>query len=516
MALDGLQAKANVGSGTDQLAGRVVGGKFAGAVILVDENGLEISGANPLDVALAAPVEIANDSGNPIPVSGTVKLATSNGADVTVANPLPVEIDGTINVNQADAASSGNLSIVGSTVTVSLNAMASLAIQMRASTVPAFAGTIMFEGTVNGTDWESIRGFYAGSVGESYTQVDQTLVNNIFRFTVAGFSQVRARLSTLTLGNADVWMRASAPTSTVFAASAVPVLTQRRDANTTPVADGENARFFSDETGRLKVSTHPGSYDIVTGNITANGQTAVCPCSRGSNIIAHMVATSLVGHNATFEGSIDSTNGTDGAWFAIDAKRTNANTVELVTGVLAATPAYAWELSVNGFKYIRVRATAHTSGTAAWKFQQAPYATEPIPASQVSGTQPVSGTVTATVTGGTVLPVTPTTTFTNSAASTNPTSIKASAGTLWSAIVSNINASTRYVKFYNLATAPTVGTSTPVFTVAVPSGGTVTVTGGSNGIRFATGIGLAITAGAADSDTAAVAAGDVKVATSFT
>jgi hypothetical protein len=163
--------------------------------------------------------------------------------------------------------------------------------------------------------------------------------------------------------------------------------------------DGDYTNLKCDEAGRLKVAAQPGKYALVTGSITTNGGTVFCECSRGSNIIAHVVATSLVGHNATFEGSIDSTDGTNGAWFAIDAKRTNANTVELVTGVLAATPAYAWELSVNGFNYIRVRATAHTSGTALWKFQQAPYATEPVPVTQVTAAQPVSGTVTATVAG---------------------------------------------------------------------------------------------------------------------
>jgi hypothetical protein len=173
------------------------------------------------------------------------------------------------------------------------------------------------------------------------------------------------------------------------------ILAQRRDSDTpTTSADGDYATLKMDEAGRLKTASQPAAYPLVTGNITANAQTVFIDCSRGSNIIAHMVATSLVGHNCTFEGSIDSTNGTDGAWFAIQAARTNANTPELTTGVLAATPAYGWELSVNGLKYIRVRATAHTSGTATWKFQQAPYATEPIPVAQVTATQPVSGTVT--------------------------------------------------------------------------------------------------------------------------
>jgi hypothetical protein len=112
-------------------------------------------------------------------------------------------------------------------------------------------------------------------------------------------------------------------------------------------------------------------------------------------------------------------------------------------------------------------------------------------------------------------PTTPSTTFINSAATTNATSIKASAGTAYSIIASNTNAAARYVKFYNLATAPTVGTSTPVFTMAIPTGGTVMFDTGATGMRFSTGIALAITGAAADTDTTVIVASDVKVAISF-
>ena len=120
--------------------------------------------------------------------------------------------------------------------------------------------------------------------------------------------------------------------------------------------------------------------------------------------------------------------------------------------------------------------------------------------------------------GGTtaILPVTPTTTFTNSLATTNALLIKSTGGTLWSAVVSNTSAAARFLKFFNLTGAPTVGTSVPVFTVPIPPGGTVLVNGGSNGIRFGTGISLAITGAAGDLDTTAIGAGDVKVATTFT
>ena len=55
MALDGLTAKANTGAGTDTLAGRSVGGKFVGAVMLTDSTGAEIaSPATEATLAAAA------------------------------------------------------------------------------------------------------------------------------------------------------------------------------------------------------------------------------------------------------------------------------------------------------------------------------------------------------------------------------------------------------------------------------------------------------------------------------
>lgn len=100
-----------------------------------------------------------------------------------------------------------------------------------------------------------------------------------------------------------------------------------------------------------------------------------------------------------------------------------------------------------------------------------------------------------------------------SAASTNATSLKASAGTLYSITAFNLNAAVRYLKFYNKASAPTVGTDTPVATFAIPASATgagFTITF-PFGFDFSTGIAYATTTGAADSDTAAVAANEIFV-----
>ena len=134
------------------------------------------------------------------------------------------------------------------------------------------------------------------------------------------------------------------------------------------------------------------------------------------------------------------------------------------------------------------------------------------PVYQVGGvataTQAISGTVTATNT-------TPTASNINSAATTNAAAVKTSAGTLFAVVASNSGAGAAYVKYYNKASAPTVGTDVPLITIHVPAGGTVTVPIGTLGHRFATGIALAITGAMADSDTTAVAANQVKVLTSY-
>jgi len=163
--------------------------------------------------------------------------------------------------------------------------------------------------------------------------------------------------------------------------------------------DGDYTNLKVDEEGRLKVASKPASYADITGDITAvqatigtpvAGGTVAGDVSRASNVMMFCTGT-FAGVNCTFEASLQATG--DANWFGIQAVRTNANTIETTTGVLGAQPAYAWELSVNGVKRVRVRATARTSGTQSWIFVLGTYATEPIPAAQISGTQPVSGTV---------------------------------------------------------------------------------------------------------------------------
>jgi hypothetical protein len=150
----------------------------------------------------------------------------------------------------------------------------------------------------------------------------------------------------------------------------------------------------------------------------------------------------------------------------------------------------------------------------------------PLPVVQtVAGpTQPVSGTVTANIGTGAIAAGTnaigdvgvqyrasnagaASGAHVVSAATTNPTVIKASSGRLLGWCLTNNAAAKVYVKFHNQTTSPTAGTGV-VRSVGIPAGGTVVFTL-EGGIEFTTGIAMTIVTGAADSDATAVAANDV-------
>lgn len=296
------------------------------------------------------------------------------------------------------------------------------------------------------------------------------------------------------------------------------ILAQRRDADSGAAsADGDYVTFKMDEAGRLKVSAAPANQPAVSGNITANGQTVFMDTSRTSNITIHCTGTfSTI--NVAFEGSLNSTNGTDGNWFGVQAVRTNANTIETTTGNLSAAPVYGWELSVNGLNWFRVRATAFTSGTQAWRFQPAPYATEPVPAIQAhpvtgSGNFNTAAQAGTNLMGDVGIQVRGNATGAASihhivsAATTNAAIVKAGGGRVFGFSLANTTSAWQYVKLHNIATAPTAGAGV-VMTIGIPPNGKAQQSIPA-GIGFATGIGRTIVTGAADADATATTAASV-------
>lgn len=130
-----------------------------------------------------------------------------------------------------------------------------------------------------------------------------------------------------------------------------------------------------------------------------------------------------------------------------------------------------------------------------------------------------SGAIAVTVTGGTVgmtsTALAPSATAggtnaykTTAAASTNAANIKTTAARVYGYRYTNTSAATKFVRLYNKATAPTVGTDSPIMVIPVPAGQSV-ATEFAYPVAFASGLGISVTGAAADLDATAVAVNDV-------
>jgi len=201
----------------------------------------------------------------------------------------------------------------------------------------------------------------------------------------------------------------------------------------------------------------------------------------------------------TFEGSNDEINPTN--WFQILSSNTaNGN---LATNTNAVGMWYIPGVS----KWFRVRVSAYTSGTVNVGVL---FSVDQLPSIQNSN-QVVSGTVAIssgsislsprTSGGATIAKI-------KSAATTNATVVKASAGVIHGWALSNTTASARFLKLYKKATAPVPGTDVPSSTYLLPANAT-TFFDSEIGMNMPTGIGYAITTGVAEADTTATGVDDV-------
>ncbi|WP_028449688.1 hypothetical protein [Chitinibacter tainanensis] len=95
------------------------------------------------------------------------------------------------------------------------------------------------------------------------------------------------------------------------------------------------------------------------------------------------------------------------------------------------------------------------------------------------------------------------------AATTNPTITKNSATNLGGGVINNTSAADVYLKIYNKAAVPTVGTDQPIMTVRVKANDCLSLDDyvPASGIRLPSGLAWAMTAAAPHTDTTAVAAG---------
>lgn len=124
---------------------------------------------------------------------------------------------------------------------------------------------------------------------------------------------------------------------------------------------GAQRQLRTDAVGRMKIS-HAQPPNTL-GTITANGQTVAVAMDSLSDVILYLFGTHA-GVNLTFEQSPDSTDGVDGTWFPVLAKNQGATgAVATSTGTLSSNGSTSYAVSAPGASFVRVRATAYTSGT---------------------------------------------------------------------------------------------------------------------------------------------------------
>ena len=218
--------------------------------------------------------------------------------------------------------------------------------------------------------------------------------------------------------------------------------------------------------------------------------------------------------------------GVDGAWKIANVATSNLTLVPVQpTGTLPADFA-----TTNCGGGIVKRTDLRLSFVRIFDFERERVEVIPRPLGDIASGIPVvsqGGTIATVATVTTVAAVTAVTTagtptapatpyFINSVATTNGTLVLTGTSGLQAFFATNIGASDVWVKLYNKATAPTVGTDVPEMVIRVPANGQVELSPGFSGYRFALGLGIAITGAAADSDTTTVAAGQVKVKLSRT
>jgi hypothetical protein len=278
--------------------------------------------------------------------------------------------------------------------------------------------------------------------------------------------------------------------------------------NGLPVVTKPDVFFTSTITAADAVVAAPTGNGVpLSGASTAGSLVALASPGGASAWVASITGT--LSGTYYFEISINSTNGTDGTWINVNGRQTGLSSVITVsdykttlTGEFRGSPA--------GAKYFRVRnvggsglATTVTIGMGTGTGPVFLYSSIP------SGTNTIGAVASAASILGGYIPG-----HILSAATTNATSIKGSPGTLGYLTASNVNAAPRYVKLYDKASAPTVGTDTPVATFIIPgntAGAGTNVLLPSQGIKFSVGIALAITVEATDSGTTAVALNDIVI-----
>ena len=501
-------------SPTLPVAADLVDGRYVQAVKLDlggDGASVPVVGSLPVALEEAKARDTAAGSSDP----GIVLLAVRNDTvgSLVSANgnysPLQVGPNGRLRVLPASeykVVATGNLTAAAQSIAGNVSEYGTALLSVSGAYTTA---VLVFEG-FDGANWVAIQAVRTDSTVVE-TGATLTSTTRAWETSCHSFEQVRVRCSSIASGTVAVRITGSSTAIEPVPAAQVPAPIEK------------------------------------TASLTANGQSVALPLGGQGGCVVQLTGTFVA--TVQLEGSADGTNYQNLTGLPIGAGTTPINTMT-VPGITS--------LSCSGLTHVRARVTAFTSGTIVVTLRAAP---API-AMLVAGGQLdrlIAGTSASSIgkaednvaasgdTGVMILgvrrdtvSVAPTsatgdyseiavnasgfvgvtsiasgqsTGWTRTrlvcAGTNNATNVKASAGNLDPGVIANKAASARYVKWYDKATAPTVGTDVPVLTIPVAAGALLVVTFDLIPWTFTTGIGFGIVTGFDDSDNVAPTAGDV-------
>ena len=193
----------------------------------------------------------------------TVQISLTQAAGAVFLNSgIPGGSSSIGSVTTVDVTASGSLAAAAQVVTLALAGQSAAAAQITGT----WAGTITFEGSLDGTTWAAINAVSASTSTPQTT----TTVNGLYRITPAGLQQIRANMSAFTSGSATVLLRGSVGTGGVFANQILP--TKNTDGvSVQALKAASTAAAFTD--AAAVVDIRPGGVLAGMGAVATTGDT---------------------------------------------------------------------------------------------------------------------------------------------------------------------------------------------------------------------------------------------------
>ena len=471
---------------------------IAGVDWVCDKMAFGADGSATLVAALAGsamPIEGVS-GGQAVPISGTV-TATCSGTVAFSNTTIAVTNAGTFAVQ---AAQSGTWNITNISGTVSLPTGASTAAKQPAlgtAGIPS-ADVLTIQGVTSMTalavDGSAVTQPVSGTVTANAGSGTFTVAGAV---TQGGTWNVGLSAGTNNIGDIDV-LSIAAGDNNIGNVDIVTVPTDPFGAN----ADAASAT---------------GSISAKLRFIAATGIPITCTVTVGAHAVTNAgtfaVQSTLQAGSASF-GVLGANSGVDIGDVTINnASGVSAVNIQdggnviTVDGTVAATQSGTWTVGLSAAQTLATVTTVSTvtAVTTLGTITNVVHVDDNAGSLTVDngGTFAVQASLAPATSGGLSI------SRVISAATTNATSAKASAGQVFGAYLSNVNASPRYLKLYNKATTPDEN-DTPVWRMAIPgnTAGAGLAKTFPNGLAFGTGISYRLVAAVADNGTTAVSANE--------